>query len=175
MTQRRLETAASLFAHTGNWIVPVDPLTASALAGRPVNQSALYFPRARAIDMSALCTQLLRHPLIDYRCGVDVTALQTLPDNARLVTTPAFSIRIRLSCVTLHRLTTSSRRAIWNSWRCGSNRSIELDQPPDIPLLGDANLVPLRGGWSTGSTYEHRPWTPEHASAANLEIQRLVA
>jgi len=170
MTQRRLEIAASLFAHTGNWIVPVDPVTASALAGRPVNQSALFFPRARAIDMSALCTQLLRHPLIDYRCGVDVTALQTQADGARVVTnTGIFDADQIVICNAASANDFEQARylelvAVW-----GQIDPIEMDQPPDIPLLGDANLIPLRGGWSTGSTYEHRPWASERASAENLQ------
>jgi tRNA 5-methylaminomethyl-2-thiouridine biosynthesis bifunctional protein len=170
MTERRLETAASLFAHTGSWIVPVDPLTASALAGRPVNQSALYFPRARSIDMSALCEQLLCHPLIDYHCGVDVTTLQTLAESARVVTnagifeTDQVVLCNAASANDFEQARYLEMLAVW-----GQIDPIELDQPPHLPLLGDANLVPLRGGWATGATYEHRPWTPERASAVNLQ------
>jgi glycine/D-amino acid oxidase-like deaminating enzyme len=46
---------------------------------------------------------------------------------------------------------------------------VDVDAPPRMPLVGSRYLVPVAGGLAAGSTYEHRPWDPDHASRSNLQ------
>ena len=59
MPPARLELAADVFAPTGDWVIPVDPATASSLAGLPVRKHALFFPHARALDLGAFGDALI--------------------------------------------------------------------------------------------------------------------
>jgi tRNA 5-methylaminomethyl-2-thiouridine biosynthesis bifunctional protein len=169
MNAARLEQAAARYAHTGNWVRAVDANTASALAGKPLDSTGLYFPQGRAIDLGRLCTELLHHPLIEVRTGIAACALATDTDRASVATSAGTIDADHIVLCTA---------AVTNSFEqtrylelvpvAGQIDVIQLTRPPAIPLVGEGFIVPLGNGWGVGATYEHRPWPPDQASAANL-------
>lgn len=57
---------------------------ASALAGVALDSPGWFFPGAGWADPGAICRQLARHPLIDYRLGCSVQELNAVDDGWRL-------------------------------------------------------------------------------------------
>jgi tRNA 5-methylaminomethyl-2-thiouridine biosynthesis bifunctional protein len=170
--ERRIEEAATAYAPTGRWVVPVDATTASALAGLPVRRSALYFPYGRALDLETWCDALVRHPLIDYRAGVTATAVSTGTGATVQTNVEMFEGDHVVLCAGSATNTFSQARylelvAVW-----GQTERIAPQSTPSIPLVGDGFMVPLRSGWGIGATYEHKPWSG--AAATDFNTRRYL-
>lgn len=170
MNLLRLTQAAAVYAHTGSWVRAVDAHTASALAGRRLNSSGLFFPHGRCIDLEALCRDALQHPLIEYRTGVTARAATINADSVRIATrNGVLEADHIVLCAAAATNSFTQARYLELVDVAGQIDPIELARPPAIPILGDGFLAPLAGGWGVGATYEHQPWPPQQATAANLQ------
>ncbi|AFU98067.1 bifunctional tRNA (5-methylaminomethyl-2-thiouridine)(34)-methyltransferase MnmD/FAD-dependent 5-carboxymethylaminomethyl-2-thiouridine(34) oxidoreductase MnmC [Simiduia agarivorans] len=58
----------------------VDQANASALAGVPVSQAAVWLPEAGWLNPKAVCQDLLTHPAIQCQFGTDIRQLTQAPD-----------------------------------------------------------------------------------------------
>ena len=168
--EQRLEEAADTYAHTGDWVIPVDPATASALAGLPVKRGALYFPHGRALDLAVLCDDLLRHPSIDYRPGLAAFSISTR--SARpTVSTQTGSLTCDQIVLCAGAATNDFDQArylelvpVW-----GQIERIAPAAAPLLPIVGDGFMIPFGSALGIGATYEHRPWVRDTATRFNLQ------
>ena len=169
MSEQRLELAAAAYAHTGNWLIPVDAATASSLAGLPVRQSALFFPHGRTLDLQLLCQQLVRHPLIDYRAGVAARSVVTDPDRA-IVNTSADTLScdqiVLCTGVATNNFDQARYLELLPVW--GQTDRVASEQSPLIPLVGEGFMIPFPPGCAIGATYEHKLWSNDVATEFNL-------
>lgn len=169
MNEQRLELAAAAYAHTGNWLVPVDATTASSLAGLPVRQGALFFPHGRTLNLQLLCQDLIQHPLIDFRTGVAARSIVTHPDRA-MVTTTADTLYcdqiVLCTGVGTNNFDQARYLELLPVW--GQIDRITPDQLPVIPMVGEGFMIPLASDYGIGATYEHKPWSNDAATEFNL-------
>ena len=169
MDQQRLELSAAAYSESGNWLIPVDAVTASSLAGLPVRQSALFFPHGRTLNLQLLCQELIRHPLIDYRAGVVASSVATDPDRA-IVNTSADTLRCDQIVLCTGVSTNNFDQArylellpVWGQIDC-----VAPERSPLIPIVGEGFMIPFASDCAIGATYEHKPWANDAATEFNL-------
>ncbi len=169
MPQARLEAAADAFAPSGDWVVPVDPATASSLAGIPLRKHALFFPHARALDLGTLGNTLSSHGSIDYRpntlCDrvfndIDHAAVKTQRDVSN------YDHVILCAGAGANGFEQARYLEILPVW--GQIERVELARAPAMPMVGDGFMTSVDAHWGIGATYEQKPWDEARASVFNL-------
>jgi tRNA 5-methylaminomethyl-2-thiouridine biosynthesis bifunctional protein len=169
LSPSRLDALADTYAPTGDWVMRVDPTTASAIAGVPLRTSALYFPTARVLDLRRVCATLAAHPRIASHYGA---VARSIAADVAAASVTVDAGPIDGDCIVL------CNGAFANEFEqarylelvsiAGQIDHIELPDAPQIALVGDGFALPHAGGCSIGATYEHRPWEPARATAFNL-------
>jgi len=149
----KLRAVAARFAGSGAWLTWLDAPAATALACWPAGHGGLLLRDAGAVDLPVLVRGMLQ------RAGVTPapTTLSAVPEDGMVVLACGAGVREfaparHLEVAPVH----------------GQLDVIGCAEPPRLPLVGSHYLVPCADGVAAGSTYEHRPWTPEAATAANL-------
>ena len=117
----------------------------------------LYFPGAGLVDLPLLCQTLLDHSNIEFH-GRSQEPRQHEPWIIACGSASRdFSLGLPLE--------------IGNVWG-----QLDWIKPTDanlpVPIVGNGYAIPAGDLWVVGSSYEHRPWQPEEASASNIEANR---
>ncbi|MEQ8859251.1 MAG: tRNA (5-methylaminomethyl-2-thiouridine)(34)-methyltransferase MnmD [Pseudomonadales bacterium] len=149
----RLQRLAELYRHSGTWLEWLPQAAASERAGWPLAAGALWLADAGVVELPVLVGALLDHPNVT----VVPERLDVLPADEPVILACGAGVRDfpeagYLEVAPVH----------------GQLDVVELPAAPRLALVGSHYLVPFGLGVAAGSTYEHRPWPPETASAANL-------
>lgn len=147
----RLQRVAAAFGPSGGWLRWLPAAEASALAGWPLPWGALHFPGAARVSLPTLVRSLLDHP------GIELTPTPT-PADRPLVLACGAAVRAFEPAAYLEVVPVQ-----------GQIDLVTVAAMPRLPLVGARYLIPTDQGLAAGSTYEHRPWAPDRATAANLE------
>jgi tRNA 5-methylaminomethyl-2-thiouridine biosynthesis bifunctional protein len=169
MPQARLEAAVEAFAASGDWIVPVDPATASSLAGIPLRKHALFFPHARALDLGVLGNALSLHGSIDYRPNTPCDGVSGDIDHAAVKTRRGVSEYdqvILCAGAGANGFEQARYLEILPVW--GQIERVELTRSPAMPMVGDGFMTSVDQHWGVGATYEQKPWEEARATEFNL-------
>jgi len=165
----RLEAIADAYAATADWVMRADPATASAIAGVPLRDAALFFRDARSLDLRSACTTATDHPLIECVFGDRVRTVAAAADGARVTTaTGEFDADHVVLCNGAAANDFDQARYLELVSIAGQIDWIEVRHGARIPLVGDGFAIPGPNLCAIGATYEHRPWDPARASAFNI-------
>ena len=133
-----------------DWLSPVAPSDAAELAGLGAAPAGLHFPHGAAVVGPRLAAALLAHPGIEFQAAA-VPAPAAPAGAVQVLATGAAVVRAVPELEVMGLAGQADRFA-------GTLR---------MPVLADGYFAPAAGGCWTGSTYEHRPWAPGAATAAN--------
>jgi tRNA 5-methylaminomethyl-2-thiouridine biosynthesis bifunctional protein len=149
----RLRAVAARFAGSGDWLAWLEAPAAAALAGWPADHGGLLLRDAGAVDLPVLVRGMLA------RAGVTPVRrmLTSLPEDGVVVLACGAAVR-----------EFAPARYLEVAPVYGQLDVVDCSERPRLPLVGSHYLVPCADGLAAGSTYEHRPWAPAAASAANL-------
>lgn len=162
----RLDRLATIFAGTGPWLRRVDAVSASALAGLPLDAPALHFADAARVPVDAVCQTLLEHVRIET-VRAHASGWRQSDRGALAIDGAVVHADAAVLCTGLAPDWPALRfLEILPVW--GQFERARLRHAPRLPLLGEGYAAPCDDGTVVvGATYEQRPWTPERASAFN--------
>lgn len=117
----------------------------------------LYFAGAGVVNLPRLCAALVDHPLIEFRAE----AKEPRIDEAWVIACGSNSRDYSLSMPL-------EIGEVWGQLDWIEPTSARLA----TPIVGNGYAIPDAKAWVVGSSYEHRPWTREEATASNIESNR---
>ena len=128
-----------------DWVEAVSPREATDLAGIDIAESGLYFPRAAAVEGTALCRSLLDHPRIRFTSDAPEDGIRVLANGGAIT---EFLPDLEVAPL------------------MGQADRFDADRLR-LPVLSDGYARPAGQSCWVGATYEYRPWPPGDATAAN--------
>lgn len=155
----RLEQIAARYGGSGAWVELLSSWEASDRSGLTIDTPALWFPDACVLNTPQFCRTLLDHPRIHLCTN---RALDAWPDHPAVLACGGAS-RHFPGAGYLELADIGGQIELLQP-------AVEIAAPLSCAIVGHGYLAPAdTGGIGVGATYEHRPWSVERATHANLE------
>ncbi len=141
------------------WINSISATLASELCGSVMQDSALWFPTAKVVDLHMLCRNLMLHPKINFEQRI----LPVSDDHPNIIcagnATRSFTHCNFLEIAEVH----------------GQLDWFHHQPNTQVPVVGNSLWIPNKNSVVMGATYEYQPWCEQDATQHNLEANQQLA